>query len=269
MEEENHSSKAFLEAAERTMDTGYQSHFVLPGGDVTTEVCKFERWNPKLGGGLRQRESRLTVTRVGSLRYRPPKTYWVESNGRRYIPKQEDQVVVLLQLVKMLFFIFIHGDLLPVSQGIGDSGRSGGGIFQVNIFGASSALLPLLAFDGASKHDKPNLRTGALVFCRMSLTDRVLSFSLSPSIYPTMNRMPSCSHLSHQILVDKYYQWNIQGENVMLLKGGRLGLIGIHCANLGLICIPYVNLICALLQIWDRLGPFLKMRQKTGAACIC
>ncbi len=132
MEEEDCVSKAeaFLEAAERTMDTGFQSHFVLPGDDVATEVCKLERWNPKLGGGLRQRGSKITVTRAGSLRYKPPKTYWVESNGRRYIPKQEDQVVVMLQLVEIFFFIFIHGDLPPVSQGIGDSGRSDGRILS-------------------------------------------------------------------------------------------------------------------------------------------
>ncbi len=96
----------------------------------------------------------------------------------------------------------------------------------------------------------------------------VLSFSLSPSIYPTMNVMPSCSHLSHQILVDKYYHGDMHGGNVMLLKDGRLGFIGTQCASLGLICIPYANLIFALLQMWDLLKPFLKMRQKTGAACI-
>ncbi len=127
MEEEDRASKAeaFLEAAKRTMDTGFQSHLVLPGDDATTEVCKLERWNPKLGGGLRQRESRITVMRAGSLRYKPPKTYWVESNGRRYIPKQEDQVVVLLYLVEMLFFIHFYGELPPVSQGLGDSRGSG------------------------------------------------------------------------------------------------------------------------------------------------
>ncbi len=130
MEEKDCISKAeaFLEAAERTMDTGFKPHFVLPGEDVITEVCKLERWNPKLGGGLRQMGSKIAVTRAGSLRYKPPKTYWVESNGRRYTPKQEDQVVLMLQIVEMLLFVFIHGDLPPVSQGIGDSGRPNGRI---------------------------------------------------------------------------------------------------------------------------------------------
>ncbi len=97
----------------------------------------------------------------------------------------------------------------------------------------------------------------------------VLSFSLSPSIYPTMNIMPSCSHLSHQILVERFFQGDISGGNIMLLKDGRLGLLGIQCANLGLICIPYANLIFALLQIWETCVPSLKMMQKTGAAYIC
>ncbi len=52
-----------------------------------------------------------------------------------------------------------------------------GEFYRVNILGASSALLPLLAFDGASKRNKPNLRTGALVFCRMSLADRVRNWN--------------------------------------------------------------------------------------------
>ncbi len=147
MDEQDCISKAeaFLEAAERTMDTGFQSHLVLPGDDVTTEVCKLERWNPKLGGGLRQRGSRITVTRMGSLRYKPPKTYWVESNGRRCIPKQEDQVVVLIHLVKMLSFVYIHGYFPPVSQGIGDSGGSGGGLLPCEYFWSKFCTAPLIS----------------------------------------------------------------------------------------------------------------------------
>lgn len=51
----------------------------------------------RLGPGLVQRGERLVATRAGMLRYRPPSSYWVESNGRRYCARVEDQVVGIVE----------------------------------------------------------------------------------------------------------------------------------------------------------------------------
>lgn len=51
----------------------------------------------RLGPGLVQRGERLVATRAGMLRYRPPCSYWVESNGRRYCARVEDQVLGIVE----------------------------------------------------------------------------------------------------------------------------------------------------------------------------
>ena len=51
--------------------------------------------------------------------------------------------------------------------------------YRVNIFGTGLATLPSLAFEGATKRNKPHLRRGALVYCRVvevsGVQDPVLS----------------------------------------------------------------------------------------------
>ncbi len=83
-----------------------------------------------------------------------------------------------------------------------------------------------------------------------------LSLSLSPSIYPTMNIIPSCSHLSHKVLVARYFQNDANAGNFMLLKDGRMGLIGMECANSGLICTSYADLILHYYRCGELSDPF-------------
>eukprot|EP00639_Heterosigma_akashiwo_P015269 CAMPEP_0206365220 /NCGR_PEP_ID=MMETSP0294-20121207/2714_1 /ASSEMBLY_ACC=CAM_ASM_000327 /TAXON_ID=39354 /ORGANISM="Heterosigma akashiwo, Strain CCMP2393" /LENGTH=179 /DNA_ID=CAMNT_0053811027 /DNA_START=1 /DNA_END=540 /DNA_ORIENTATION=+ len=66
---------------------------------------------------------------------------------RRFTPQAEDRVLGIVE------------------------GRSGD-FYRVNIFANSSALLPLLGFEGATKKNKPNLKPGALVYCRVAHADR-------------------------------------------------------------------------------------------------
>lgn len=46
-----------------------------------------------------------------------------------------------------------------------------GEYFRVDIGTAHSAVLPMLAFEGATKRNKPNLAVGSLVYCRVSLAN--------------------------------------------------------------------------------------------------
>ncbi|CAM9790367.1 unnamed protein product [Ascophyllum nodosum] len=135
------------------MDARFKSSVVLPGDDVTEQSTRATK-SLKLGPGLLQRGERILATRAGMLRYRPPCTFWIESNGRRYAARAEDQVLGI------------------VEERSGDS-------YKVNIFGSCSALLGMLEFDGASKRSKPNLKNGALVFCRVAVADKDMETELT------------------------------------------------------------------------------------------
>mmetsp|Transcript_8699 Transcript_8699/g.11465 ORF Transcript_8699/g.11465 Transcript_8699/m.11465 type:complete len:272 (+) Transcript_8699:188-1003(+) len=136
----------FLASAGKEMDTQFVAQAVVPGDDVTAAVTRRSR-KIRLGDGLLQQGQKVVSSRAGSLRYRPPNIYWVDSNHKRYIPKAEDRVIGIIEA------------------------RSGD-YYRVNIFGSSSALLPILAFEGATKKHKPNLKAGALVYCRVLISNR-------------------------------------------------------------------------------------------------
>ncbi|CAM9337724.1 unnamed protein product [Laminaria digitata] len=143
----------FLRRQELAMDPRFKSTVVLPGDDVTDSTTRTTR-SLRLGPGLVQKEEKVLATRAGMLRYRPPCSYWVESNGRRYGARAEDQVLGI------------------VEDRMGES-------YKVNIFGSSAALLGMLEFDGASKRSKPNLKSGSLVFCRVATVNKHMETELT------------------------------------------------------------------------------------------
>ena len=86
---------------------------------------------------------RVVVTHAGRLVHRKSSnTYMVMSNYKRYIPNRHDRVIGI------------------VEERMGE-------YYRCNIFGPHSALLPTLAFEGATKRNKPNLSTGSTVYCRV------------------------------------------------------------------------------------------------------
>lgn len=79
------------------MDAGFKATVVLPGDDVTEATTRTTR-SLRLGPGLVQHtQEKVLATRAGVLRYRPPCSYWVESNGRRYGARVEDQVLGVVE----------------------------------------------------------------------------------------------------------------------------------------------------------------------------
>lgn len=87
----------FLRRQELVMDAGFKATVVLPGDDVTESTTRTTR-TLRLGPGLVQHTpEKVLATRAGVLRYRPPCSYWVESNGRRYGAKVEDQVLGVVE----------------------------------------------------------------------------------------------------------------------------------------------------------------------------
>ncbi|KAK7056902.1 exosome non-catalytic core subunit rrp40 [Paramarasmius palmivorus] len=132
---------------------------VLPGEQVPAQHV-----NLKLGPGLLQTSNASTSktnptiisTRAGTLNHSANRSrWWVESNSRRvrvvnfslYVPAAQEPVIGV------------------VSQ------RQGEG-YRVDIGSAHSANLDGLAFEGATKRNKPNLKVGCLVYARVSLAHK-------------------------------------------------------------------------------------------------
>ncbi|KAE8214200.1 hypothetical protein CF327_g2374 [Tilletia walkeri] len=72
---------------------------------------------------------------------------WVEVNTRRYIPAPSDTI-------------------------IGQITARGPDFYTVSLLSAHTAALPALAFEGATKRHKPNIRVGAIVYARVISAER-------------------------------------------------------------------------------------------------
>lgn len=117
--------------------------FVLPGQCV--QETKSFKGVTVLGPGLRQNEEKLNticVTQPGILRYTAPNTYWIEGYQKHYVPKKGDLVVGII---------------------IKKAGES----LKVDIGSAEFASLSMLAFEGATKKQKPDVQVGDVVYARL------------------------------------------------------------------------------------------------------
>uniref|UniRef100_A0A9I9DYQ5 Exosome complex exonuclease Rrp40 N-terminal domain-containing protein n=1 Tax=Cucumis melo TaxID=3656 RepID=A0A9I9DYQ5_CUCME len=114
---------------------------VVPG-DVVLDLSNMTNETIKLGGGLRQDQDAISVSKVGKLRFSKPNKYWVESSQKRYVPCAEDCVL-----------------------GIVLDSRADN--FLVDIKGPSLAFLPVLAFEGGTRRNIPKFEMGALLYVRV------------------------------------------------------------------------------------------------------
>jgi len=146
-------AEEFLRGAKRSLDINFNPSVVIPGEDVTDLVTGL-RSEITIGAGLYQSGEKVFCNLGGMLRYRPPETYWVEANRKRYIPRTGDQVVGLIE-------------------------ERGGDYYRVNIFSGCLALLSRLGFEGATKRNKPELKVGDLIYCRVSLAHKDLDTELT------------------------------------------------------------------------------------------
>lgn len=121
---------------------------VLPG-----ELIHTQHKTLKLGPGLQQSvdlqgKASFVVTRAGTLEQNAKgNKFWVEGNSRRYVPAVQEPVVGVV------------------------SARQGEG-WRVDIGSAHQASLDGLAFEGASRRNRPNLKVNSLVYARVSLAHK-------------------------------------------------------------------------------------------------
>uniref|UniRef100_A0A8D0H049 Exosome complex component RRP40 n=1 Tax=Sphenodon punctatus TaxID=8508 RepID=A0A8D0H049_SPHPU len=93
------------------------------------------------GPGLRRGRAGLVVTKCGLLRCRgaPGLAYWVDTQQRRYVPVKGDHVIGI------------------VTSKTGD-------FFKVDVGGSEQASLSFLAFEGATKRNRPNVQVADLIY---------------------------------------------------------------------------------------------------------
>ncbi|XP_008927894.3 LOW QUALITY PROTEIN: exosome complex component RRP40 [Manacus vitellinus] len=94
------------------------------------------------GPGLRRERGRaLLVTKCGLLRHpaAAPAAYWVDSQQKRYVPVKGDHVIGIVT-------------------------AKAGDVFKLDVGGSELASLSYLAFEGATKRNRPNVHVGDLIY---------------------------------------------------------------------------------------------------------
>ncbi|KAG1151236.1 hypothetical protein G6F37_002943 [Rhizopus arrhizus] len=132
---------------------------VLPGDviPVNTESTVI------LGPGLRQEGDEVVATKAGILRHlESGNRWWIESNQKRYVASTGESVIGTV-MAKL------------------------GEYFRVDIGTAHAAVLPMLAFEGATKRNRPNLSVRSLVYCRVAMANRDMEAELE-CVNPTTGK---------------------------------------------------------------------------------
>lgn len=154
----------FLELAETNLEINFQPTFLLPG-DVPNLHNSSKSTQVTLGWGLKQSPIPRAFS-AGMLKYCPHATanlYWVENIGRRkYFPFDQ---------------IESSGSPIPgknmkeTDQVVGIIEERGGDYYVVNVFSGTHCILNRLAFEGATKRNKPELKRGDVIYARVIATN--------------------------------------------------------------------------------------------------
>lgn len=116
---------------------------VLPGDDVTTDTRISSKSSKViLGPGLRRFDDKVVAAKAGILKQQSANTFWVDSFQKRYIPSKGETV-------------------------IGTVVQKAGDIFRVDIGASEPAALSYLAFEGATKKNRPDVNVGDLLFAKL------------------------------------------------------------------------------------------------------
>lgn len=116
---------------------------VLPGEAIDSKIGG--DGVVKVGQGLRVDKESAVVAVPGILQCRKPAAFWVDTIRKKYYPRVGDQVVGIVE-------------------------EKGGDFYMVNIFCGMNCILNRLAFDGATKRNRPELKRGEVIYARVLST---------------------------------------------------------------------------------------------------
>ena len=119
---------------------------VMPGDDVTQDTEDSHGGSVVLGPGLRREAGdRVAVVKPGVMRARvvnDKRVVWVDVHSKRYVANRGENVIGVV-LAKM------------------------GDTFRVDIGTSEPASLSYLAFEGATKRNRPNVNVGDIVYAKL------------------------------------------------------------------------------------------------------
>ncbi|KAH8404777.1 hypothetical protein KR222_001224 [Zaprionus bogoriensis] len=117
-------------------------NIVMPGERVAAveELAKGKR--VILGPGLRRVDDKVVASKAGPLRHKEPNTFWVDNYQRRYVPARGDLVIGIVK-------------------------ARAGDLYRVDIGAADTASISYLAFEAATKKNRPDLNPGDLLYARV------------------------------------------------------------------------------------------------------
>ncbi|KAI1317260.1 exosome non-catalytic core subunit rrp40 [Mortierella claussenii] len=131
----------------------------------------------KLGPGLQPMDDDTIVAiKAGVLKHTAVgNRWWVENNQRRYVAAPGESVIGVV---------------------VGKTVEH----YKVDIGTAQQALLGVLAFEGASKRNKPDIKIGALLYCRVSLANKDMEAELE-CMNPTTGKADGYGELKGGFLI--------------------------------------------------------------------
>lgn len=120
---------------------------VIPG-DIVTEAQELST-NKKiiLGPGLRKQNDHIIACKAGALKMKHPNAFWIDSYQKRYVPNRGETV-------------------------IGVIAQKSGDIYRVDIGASEPASLSFLAFEGATKKNRPDINVGDLIFAKILIASK-------------------------------------------------------------------------------------------------
>lgn len=123
---------------------------VFPGDRVPeAEVLNKQRRKVVVGPGLTINDGQIKSMRAGILKARNPGIFYVDSYLKRYVPTRGESVVGV------------------VSARLGD-------FYRVDIGTSEQASLSYLAFEGATKKNRPDVNVGDAIFAKILIANKDL-----------------------------------------------------------------------------------------------
>lgn len=120
---------------------------VLPGENLTNLLGSDSTLKVVLGPGIRQETDLVIVSKPGVLKFKEPNIYWVDSFQKRYIPQRGDSVIGIIT-------------------------TKAGDVFRVDVGASELATLPYLAFESATKRNRPDVKVGDIVYCKFLVANK-------------------------------------------------------------------------------------------------
>lgn len=118
------------------------TNIVMPGERVPAVESLAKGKRVILGPGLRRVDDTVVASKAGPLRHKEPNTFWVDNYQRRYVPARGDLVIGIVK-------------------------ARAGDLYRVDIGAADTASISYLAFEAATKKNRPDLNPGDLLYARV------------------------------------------------------------------------------------------------------